>query len=45
MKCHVVEGVMGNREVPRIGIPIARADLGGASDGASRGEDAKENVA
>jgi hypothetical protein len=30
MKCHVVEGVMGNREVPRIAILGPRADLGGA---------------
>jgi hypothetical protein len=35
MKCHVVEGVMGNREVPRIGIPVPRADLGGAWGGAT----------
>jgi hypothetical protein len=39
MKCHVVEGVMGNREVPRIGIPVPRADLRGAADGASTEEE------
>jgi len=31
MKCHVGEGVMGNREVPRIEILARRADLSGAS--------------
>jgi hypothetical protein len=30
MKCHVVEGVMGNREVPRIEILGTRGDPGGA---------------
>jgi hypothetical protein len=38
MKCHVVDGVMGNREVPRIGILVPRADLRGAWDGASTEE-------
>ena len=40
-----VEGVMGNREVPRIGILGMRADLGGArveaspkEEGGSRGK-------
>ena len=31
MKCHVGEGVMGNREVLRIEILARRADLSGAS--------------
>ena len=35
MKCHVVKGVMGNREVPRIGLLRARADVGGAGSEAS----------
>jgi hypothetical protein len=45
MKCHVVEGVMGNREVPRIELLRARADLGDAwsearpeKEGGSRGK-------
>jgi hypothetical protein len=45
MKCHLVEGVMGNREVPRIELLRARADLGGAwsearpgREGGSRGK-------
>jgi hypothetical protein len=40
MKCRVVEGVMGNREVPRIAILRARADLRGAQAEASAGEGA-----
>jgi hypothetical protein len=39
MKCHVVEGVMGNREVPRIAILGLRADLNGARAVASTGEE------
>jgi hypothetical protein len=39
MKCHVLEEVMGNREVPRIELPVPRADLRGAWDGANRGEE------
>ena len=39
MNCHVVEGVMGNRELPRIEILSTRADLRGARAGASPGEE------
>ena len=45
MKCHVVEGVMGNRKVPRIEFLATRADLSGAGseaytekEGGSRGK-------
>ena len=39
MKYDVVEGVMGNREVPRIEILEVRADEGGAWFEASPGEE------